>query len=199
MTFGGWALELPGTPRDCHHALRLPTDFCHSCPEQVHPLTPEARPNIFQDIEIAKRRFRKCPGKSTKYESTWIARPEAKAANARVRFRQLGSSFEMPQDERGGTEGEIVFYTYMLRCSDGSYYVGHTESLEARIVAHYDGMIAGYTRSRRPVTLVWNDSFSSREEALAAERRIKGWSRAKKEALIAGDWPKIRLLAKRRG
>ena len=84
----------------------------------------------------------------------------------------------------------------MLRCADGSYYTGHTDDLERRIAQHQSGAIAGYTQNRLPLTLVWSENFAAREEALAAERQIKGWSRAKKEALIAGDWDKVSRLAK---
>jgi len=90
----------------------------------------------------------------------------------------------------------MSFYAYMLRCSDDSYYVGHTEELEGRIAAHQSGQIPGYTQMRRPLQLVWSQDFHSREEALAAERQIKGWSRAKKEALIR-DWESLSLLASR--
>jgi tRNA/rRNA methyltransferase len=89
------------------------------------------------------------------------------------------------------------FYTYMLRCSDGSYYLGHTEDVEARLAQHQSGELAGYTQKRRPVELVWLELFPTRDEAFAAERRIKGWSRAKKEALIAGDWKGTSALAKK--
>ena len=82
----------------------------------------------------------------------------------------------------------MAFFVYILERSDGSYYTGHTDDLEARLVAHQRGEIKGYTFSRRPVRLVFVDGFSSREEALGRERQIKGWSRAKKEALIGGDW-----------
>ncbi|MGN6056979.1 MAG: TrmH family RNA methyltransferase [Sphingomicrobium sp.] len=85
----------------------------------------------------------------------------------------------------------------MLRCSDGSYYAGHTDNLEARLAAHQSGLIKGYTQKRRPVTLLWSQDFSERDEAFRAERQIKGWSRAKKEALIRGDWPAIQRLASR--
>lgn len=81
----------------------------------------------------------------------------------------------------------MAFWTYMLRCADGHYYVGHTDDLDARMVAHQSGTLGGYTHSRRPVALVWSETFAVREEALAAERQIKGWSRAKKQALIDGD------------
>ena len=90
----------------------------------------------------------------------------------------------------------MAFYVYILRCADGSYYAGHTDDLEARFAAHQRGEIAGYTKDRRPLELVFSESFSSREEAFGAERQIKGWSRAKKEALIRGDWGELKRLAK---
>ena len=92
----------------------------------------------------------------------------------------------------------MSFYTYMLKCADGHYYVGHTDNLEARIAGHQSGIVGGYTKSRRPVELVWYQEFATRYEAIAAERQIKGWSRAKKQALIAGDWDLISRLAKSR-
>ncbi|WP_062343534.1 GIY-YIG nuclease family protein [Novosphingobium sp. CCH12-A3] len=92
----------------------------------------------------------------------------------------------------------MAFYAYLLRCRDGSFYAGHTDDLEMRIAQHQSGVIEGYTSTRRPVTLVWCETFPTRDEAFAAERKIKGWSRAKKEALIAGDWVRVRLLARHR-
>ncbi|MGC4251847.1 MAG: TrmJ/YjtD family RNA methyltransferase [Sphingobium sp.] len=91
----------------------------------------------------------------------------------------------------------MTFHAYMLRCSDDSYYLGHTDDLERRIAQHQAGEIVGYTRNRRPISLVWQQDFTTREEALAAEQQIKGWSRKKKEALIAGDWEAISLLARK--
>lgn len=86
----------------------------------------------------------------------------------------------------------LAFWCYMLRCADGSYYVGHTDSLESRVGQHIAGSMPGcYTFPRRPLLLVWSQEFETREEALVAERRIKGWSRIKKEALIRGDWKAI--------
>ena len=82
----------------------------------------------------------------------------------------------------------LEFWAYMLRCADGSYYTGHTDNLEARLVAHQSGVLKGYTTGRRPVTLVWRDGLATRDEAFYRERQIKGWSRAKKEALIRDDW-----------
>ena len=89
------------------------------------------------------------------------------------------------------------FWAYMLRCADGSYYVGHTDDLEARVAAHQSGLIEGYTQKRRPVTLVWSQDFAERDEAFRAERRIKGWSRAKKEAFARGDWDAVQLLSRK--
>ena len=91
----------------------------------------------------------------------------------------------------------MSFYTYLLRCSDGTYYVGHTDDPVARLATHQAGALPGYTQQRRPVELVWSQEFSGREKAFAAERQIKGWSRSKKEALIAGDWDGVQLLAMR--
>ena len=92
----------------------------------------------------------------------------------------------------------MAFYAYLLRCSDGSYYAGHTDDLVVRFAQHQSGLMEGYTSKRRPVVLVWTEMFSTRDEAFAAERKLKGWSRAKKEALIAGDWEQVRVLARNR-
>ena len=91
----------------------------------------------------------------------------------------------------------MSFWTYVLRCSDGSYYTGHTDELEARFGAHQSGLVEGHTQKRLPVALVWSQEFPSREDALTAERRIKGWSRAKKEALIRGDWDGVKYLSRK--
>ena len=88
----------------------------------------------------------------------------------------------------------------MLRCADGSYYVGSARrGLDQRINEHNQGAYGGYTSTRRPVTLVWAEHFLNITDAIAVERQIKGWSRAKKEALIRGDYDPIQTLAKRRG
>jgi len=92
----------------------------------------------------------------------------------------------------------MAFYTYIVLCADDTYYSGHTEDLETRIADHNAGRFRGYTAKRRPVRLVWSQDFPSRYEALSAERRIKGWSRAKKQALIEGDWDRLCLLARNR-
>ncbi|QUT04123.1 GIY-YIG nuclease family protein [Sphingobium phenoxybenzoativorans] len=86
----------------------------------------------------------------------------------------------------------MSFYTYILRCADGSYYTGHTDDLETRIGQHQSGALKGYTHDRRPLELVWSAEFTSRAEAMASEIQIKGWSRKKKEALIAENWDRLR-------
>ncbi len=89
-------------------------------------------------------------------------------------------------------------FVYILRCSDGSYYVGSTrDSLEARLAKHNSGFYGGYTVSRRPVELTWSQDFDRITDAIAAERQLKGWGRAKKQALIAGDMDLLRILSKR--
>jgi len=87
---------------------------------------------------------------------------------------------------------------YMLRCADGSYYVGSARlGLERRLSEHNSGVFAGYTSRRRPVVLVWSQHFLDIVDAIDVERQIKGWSRAKKEALIRGNYDAIKLLSKR--
>jgi tRNA/rRNA methyltransferase len=88
-------------------------------------------------------------------------------------------------------------WVYVLKCSDGSYYTGHTTNLELRLAEHRDGEIDGWTRHRRPVQLVFAQEMPTKDQAFLAERQIKGWSRAKKEALIAGDWDSVRFLARK--
>ena len=90
-------------------------------------------------------------------------------------------------------------YLYILRCSDGSYYVGTTRSaLESRVAQHNAGAFEGYTESRRPVTLIFSQWFDRITDAIESERKLKKWSRAKKEAFIRGDIVLLKELAKRR-
>jgi predicted GIY-YIG superfamily endonuclease len=90
----------------------------------------------------------------------------------------------------------MSFWVYILKCNDGSYYTGHTESLEKRIGEHQSGAYGGYTSTRLPVKLVFAQDFPTREEALTSERQIKGWSRKKKEAMMRGDWNEVSRLAR---
>lgn len=91
----------------------------------------------------------------------------------------------------------MVFWVYLLRCADDSYYAGHTDNLEQRMGEHRAGAYPGYTANRLPVELAWSQECTTREEALAAELQIKGWSRKKKEAMMRGDWKDVALLAKK--
>jgi predicted GIY-YIG superfamily endonuclease len=84
-------------------------------------------------------------------------------------------------------------YLYILRCADASYYVGTTrDNLEKRIAEHNDGTFDGYTASRRPVVLAFQQDFEPIDDAVSAERQVKGWRREKKEALIRGDFAAFR-------
>jgi putative endonuclease len=89
-----------------------------------------------------------------------------------------------------------TYYVYMLRCADDSFYVGITNELEIRLGQHEFGLDREcYTFSRRPVALVHASDFQDVNQAIAWEKRLKGWSRAKKKALIVNNWPLIRTLA----
>jgi putative endonuclease len=89
-------------------------------------------------------------------------------------------------------------YVYILLCADGSYYTGSArQGLEQRVAEHNTGHYGGYTATRLPVTLVFSQWFERITDAIAAERQIKGWSRAKKEALIHANYDALQALAKR--
>ncbi len=81
------------------------------------------------------------------------------------------------------------FTTYIVRCSDGTLYTGYSRDLQKRLAQHNAGLGAVYTRGRRPVCLVYAEAFPTQREAMQRECRLKKWSRAKKEALIAGRKP----------
>lgn len=91
-----------------------------------------------------------------------------------------------------------MFYVYILQCADGSYYVGSTSDVDARVKEHNEGKLgACYTFLRRPVTLAYTESFITKLEAMRRERQLKNWSHAKKTALIAGDMAALKALSKR--
>jgi predicted GIY-YIG superfamily endonuclease len=92
----------------------------------------------------------------------------------------------------------MPYCVYILRCSDGSYYTGVTNDLDGRVAQHNEGKGGGYTMRRRPVKLLFSEEFGTAEEAIRAEKQLKGWSRAKKEALMAGDFELISRLARGR-
>ncbi|MGB2870095.1 MAG: GIY-YIG nuclease family protein [Bacteroidota bacterium] len=87
-------------------------------------------------------------------------------------------------------------WVYILECSDGSFYTGLTTDIDARLWQHHSGFYDGYTASRRPVKLVWCEDFDDIDQAIDIERQIKGWTRAKKKALIAGEFQLLHELAK---
>ncbi len=88
---------------------------------------------------------------------------------------------------------------YILRCADGTYYAGITRrSVEERVSEHAQGLVDSYTARRLPVELVFSEHYERIDEAIAAERRIKGWSRAKKEAYMRGDFESLSKLARRK-
>ena len=90
-------------------------------------------------------------------------------------------------------------FLYILRCSDGSFYIGITRAaLETRISQHNAGTFGGYTAPRRPVTLVFSQWFDRITDAVENERKLKKWSRAKKEAFIRGDYVALQRLSARR-
>lgn len=91
----------------------------------------------------------------------------------------------------------MPYYVYLLKCADDSYYTGSTNDVERRLYEHQSGANStAYTFSRRPVELVWSGEFATRREALDFEYQVKGWSRAKKEALIRNDWDGIHDIVK---
>jgi len=92
----------------------------------------------------------------------------------------------------------MAFWVYILQCSDGSYYVAHSDNLEERLQQHHSGTLGGHTKARRPVRLAYSAEFPTRDEAFAAEQQIKGWTRKKKEALMREDWEELPRLARGR-
>ena len=90
----------------------------------------------------------------------------------------------------------MAFVLYILRCADETLYIGHTDDLDERMRQHDAGKAGSYTALRRPLQLLHIEEFETRYEALAMERKLKGWSRAKNLAYIAGDWNAIGKLSK---
>ena len=88
---------------------------------------------------------------------------------------------------------------YILLCGDGSYYVGQTRNLTQRLEQHRAGTATSFTRSRLPVRLAFSEPQATDADAVRRERQIKGWSRAKKEALIRGDLEALHRLSRRHG
>ena len=90
-----------------------------------------------------------------------------------------------------------TYFVYIVKCSDNSYYTGLTNDLDRRLGEHQSGKNKdSYTFDKRPIQLMWFETFNDVLNAIAIEKQIKGWSRRKKEALIAQDWDKLVLYSK---
>src|SRR5262249_28203776 len=116
-----------------------------------------------------------------------IAAPHHEAERDRVYIKLTGIRVSESESSVRATLMAMMdgAYLYIVRCADGSYYTGTARSgLEQRIAQHNTGVFDGYTAKRRPVVLVFSEWFEQITDAIAAERQVKGWSRAKKEALI---------------
>ena len=88
-------------------------------------------------------------------------------------------------------------WVYLLECADGTFYCGSTTDLDLRLWQHNEGLGAAYTRKRLPVTLVWAAQFERIDEAFAFEKRVQGWGRAKRLALIEGRYEDLPRLSSR--
>jgi putative endonuclease len=91
-----------------------------------------------------------------------------------------------------------MHYVYILRCANGSFYIGSAEDVTDRVKAHNEGRGAAHTYKYRPVTLVYSERFESETAAVKRERQIKRWSHEKKQALVEGDTARLKRLSKRR-
>jgi len=90
----------------------------------------------------------------------------------------------------------MIWFVYILRCGNGSYYVGHSINTNARLLRHKAGTGARHTAVYCAERMVYQEPFDTEIEAVRRERQLKRWSRAKKEALIAGNLQGLRELAR---
>jgi len=88
------------------------------------------------------------------------------------------------------------FFVYILGCSDGSFYVGHSENVEERVTVHNAGRGASWTACRTPVVLAFKERFATEEDAVRRERQIKKWTHSKKQALVEGNLARLKALSK---
>lgn len=88
--------------------------------------------------------------------------------------------------------------TYILLCSNNTYYVGSTTNLEQRLRQHNDGYGCGFTKSHRPFTLVYTEEYETYQATFKREPQLHGWSHAKKDALIKGDIELLKELSKKK-
>jgi predicted GIY-YIG superfamily endonuclease len=115
----------------------------------------------------------------------WCALSESAAASA-----------ASPDSRRVEGQHSLPF-VYIARCADGTLYVGHTDDLAARELTHNQGHGARYTAERRPIRIIYSEPFVSTKEATTRERQLKGWTLAKKEALIGGDVRQLKGISRR--
>jgi predicted GIY-YIG superfamily endonuclease len=90
----------------------------------------------------------------------------------------------------------MKWYVYVLKCRDGSYYVGHTSDLRKRFRCHKSGTGARHTAHHEPDEIIYTETFENPEAAVARERQLKRWSRAKKESLVRGDFQRLHELSR---
>src|SRR5262245_34923571 len=132
--------------------------------------------------------------------------PSGSELEAQPQGRRHGSSADLgagrphanPDQLEIESNGAGVYYAYILRCADGSFYVGSAQDLDSRVKAHNDGHGATYTFKHRPVQLVYSEAFESETAAVSRERQLKRWSHEKKAALIAGNLERLKRLSKHR-
>ena len=108
------------------------------------------------------------------------------------------SAFQLAHGRPADETIRMPWFVYILRCSDLSYYVGHTENPQQRVITHNAGRGPVHTSRRLPVELVYYEEMCSKAAAVQRERQIKKWSRSKKQALIAGDSSALKNLSHRR-
>jgi putative endonuclease len=92
-----------------------------------------------------------------------------------------------------------MWFVYLVRCADGTLYVGRTTDLASREMAHNSGHGAIYTATRRPVRIVYAEEHISARSAATREQQLKRWTSQKKEQLVAGDIRSLKVLSQRRG
>jgi putative endonuclease len=110
------------------------------------------------------------------------------------RYYEAGESSRRPKSVNAAASTTMPYYVYILRCSDGTLYTGSTNNLAARELAHSQGRGAKYTAGRRPVRIVYSEAHESRSDALKRESQLKRWTRARKEALVAGASVRVKRL-----
>ena len=141
-----------------------------------------------------------CPERAKRVEGHWLAlsgpptlahgKPWSGRGKNRINVIVLG------WDLRWQRVGK--FFVYILRCADGTYYVGSASGLGTRVQTHNTGLGLRFTACRRPVVLVYSESFDTMDSARQREIQLKKWSRAKKEAPIAGSLDALHNLSRRR-